>query len=501
MVLSCIQNKINMILTGGIIALARKDVDMTQGNILKHYISFAAPLALGLLFQQLYNTVDAAVIGHFGPPNALGAVTSTGSIVNMLIGIFNGLSLGTGVVLSQAYGAHDEKRISKIVHTTILSTFILCVIATVVGLVIARPALMWMNTNPEHMEMSATYLMTYFAGISGLLIYNMGSAILRAVGDSRRPLYFLIFSAVVNTVLDLLFVIVFDWAVFGVAFATIIAQGLSALLVLWVLMKEPHAYGLRLKELHIDRQELRSIFSLGLPSSIQQGLTSFSNVFVMRYVNEFGAACTDGWGAYNKLDMFLMVPVMAIAQASTTFVGQNWGAKQPRRARQGVRYGVWMSLVCLLTMAVGMLAFTEPLLTIITSDPDAITYGARFIRIITPFYVTICFNQLYAGALRGVGSARAPMIIFLASFVAFRQVYLYVTSLIFTPTFVASIQDTAFVSWLVDMGLIADKLDTAFFPMALAFPMGWIMASSLLIICYRRSRLFRSELLQEYAKG
>ena len=473
--------------------MARKDVDMTQGSILRHYIGFAAPLMLGLLFQQLYNTVDAAVIGHFGPENALGAVTSTGSIVNMMIGIFNGLSLGTGVVLSQAYGAHDEKRIGKIVHTTIMATLILCVIATAVGLLIARPALVWMKTNPEHMSMSTTYLMTYFAGISGLLIYNMGSAILRAVGDSRRPLYFLIFSAVLNTALDFLFVLAFDWGVFGVALATIIAQGASAVLVLWVLLREPQAYGLRLKTLRIDMAELQRIFSLGLPSSIQQGLTSFSNVFVMRYVNDFGAACTDGWGAYNKLDMFLMVPVMAIAQASTTFVGQNWGAKQPERARRGVRYGVWMSLACLITLAAVMLAFTEPLLHIITSEAGAITYGARFIRIITPFYVTICFNQLYAGALRGIGSAQAPMYIFLGSFVLFRQVYLAVTGAIFTPELVAKLADSAFTTWLVDMKLIADSLDLAFFPMALAFPMGWIMASALLIICYRRSKLFRCE--------
>lgn len=473
--------------------MARKDVDMTQGNILRHYIAFAAPLALGLLFQQLYNTVDAAVIGHFGPENALGAVTSTGSIVNMLIGIFNGLSLGSGVVLSQAYGAHDESRVRKVVHTTILFTLLLCVVATAAGLLIARPALQWMHTNPEHMEMSATYLMTYFAGISGLLIYNMGSAILRAVGDSKRPLYFLIFSAVLNTALDFLFVVAFDWGVLGVALATIIAQGASAVLVLWVLCHEQQAYGLRLSELRIDVKELKQIVGIGLPSSIQQGLTSFSNVFVMRYVNGFGAACTNGWGAYNKLDMFLMVPVMAIAQASTTFVGQNWGARQPERARRGVRYGVWMSLVCLIVMAALLLLFAEPLLHIITTDEAAITYGARFIRIITPFYVTICFNQLYAGALRGIGSARAPMVIFLASFVAFRQVYLYVTGLIFTPELVAALSDSAWTRFLVRFSLIENELDLAFFPMALAFPMGWMMASLLLIICYRRSRLFRAE--------
>ncbi len=455
--------------------MARKDVDMTQGSIFRHYLSFAAPLAVGLLFQQLYNAVDAAVIGNFGPPNALGAVTSTGSIVNMLIGIFNGLSLGTGVVLSQAYGAHDEERISKVVHTTMLSTVILSVIATVLGLFIARPALRMMNTPPEIMEMSATYLTTYFAGISGLLIYNMGSAILRAVGDSRRPLYFLIFSAVVNTVLDLVFVIAFGMGVFGVALATVIAQGASAVLVVYVLMKERGAYGLRLPEMRIDSGEFKAIFNLGLPSSIQQGLTSFSNVFVMAYVNAFGADCTSGWGAYNKLDMFLMVPVMALAQASTTFVGQNWGARQLERARRGVRYGVLMSLVCLIILAAGMLAFTEPLLHLITKNPAEVAYGARFIRIITPFSGTICFNQIYGGALRGIGSARTPMFIFLGSFVAFRQLYL------------------AFTNLLVTWGVIGHLSDPHFVLMSLAFPMGWMMASALLIIFYRRSRLFSGE--------
>ena len=455
--------------------MARKDVDMTQGNILKHYLSFAAPLAVGLLFQQLYNAVDAAIIGNFGPENALGAVTSTGSIVNMLIGIFNGLSLGTGVVLSQAYGAHDENRIRKVVHTTLLSTLILCVIATGIGLLIARPALIWMNTPDKIMDMSLTYLNTYFAGISGLLIYNMGSAILRAVGDSKRPLYFLIFSAVVNTVLDLLFVIVFDMGVFGVALATIIAQGASAVLVVWVLLKEKGAYGLRLPDLHIDKTEFKAIFSLGLPSSIQQGLTSFSNVFVMSYVNAFGPDCTSGWGAYNKLDMFLMVPVMALAQASTTFVGQNWGARRLERAKRGVRYGVLMAMACLVTMAALVLLFAEPLLHLITRNPAEIAYGIRFIRIITPFYITICFNQMYAGALRGIGSAKTPMIIFLGSFVAFRQAYLFLVNL------------------LVNGRVIGNLSDAHFFLMSLAFPMGWMLASTLLIIFYRRSKLFRAE--------
>ncbi len=453
--------------------MARKDVDMTHGNIFRHYLSFAAPLALGLLFQQLYNTVDAAVIGNYGSENALAAVTSTGSIVNMLIGIFNGLSVGAGVVISQAYGSHDEGRVQKVVHTTMMATLILCVIATVVGLLVSAPALDLMNTDPTVRDRSLIYLATYFAGISGLLIYNMGSAILRAVGDSKRPLYFLIFSAGLNTVLDLLFVIVFKWDVFGVAFATIIAQGASAALVLWVLLREPGVYGLRWKALKIDKDEFKKVFNVGFPTSIQQGLTSFSNVLVMSYVYAFGAECASGWGAYSKLDMFLMVPVMAIGQASTTFVGQNWGARQQQRARRGVRYGVMMCLACLITLAAGMLIFANPLVRLITKNPLEIDYGVRFIRIITPFYVTICFNQLFAGVLRGIGNAKVPMLIMLASFVGFRQLYL------------------GGVSLLISVGKVLYLSDTHFFLMSLAFPMGWLMASTLLTICYRRSALFK----------
>ena len=448
---------------------------MTRGNILRQYIEFAAPLALGLLFQQLYNTVDAAVIGNFGSPNALAAVTSTGSIVNMLIGIFNGLSMGAGVVLSHAYGSHDEQRIHRVVHTTMSATFILCIIATVIGLLVASPSLDLMNTDPTVRDRSMTYLTTYFAGISGLLIYNMGSAILRAVGDSRRPLYFLVFSAILNTVLDLFFVIVCKLDVFGVALATIIAQGASAVLVMGVLLREPKAYGLRWKDMHIDRGEFSQIFRIGLPSSIQQGLTSFSNVMVMSYVYEFGKECASGWGAYSKLDAFLMVPVMAIGQASTTFVGQNWGARQFDRARKGVRCAVGMSMLCLAVLAVLLLVFAQPLVRLITRDEAEISFGLRFIRIITPFYLTICFNQMYAGALRGIGSAKTPMIIFLASFVGFRQLYL------------------AGMNLLIQGRVIGYQSDAHFFLMSLAFPMGWMLASVLLTIFYRRSRLFRAQ--------
>ena len=320
-----------------------RDADMTQGNILRQYIDFALPLTVGLLFQQLYSAVDSIVVGNFVGETALGAVGSTGNIINMLIGVCNGLSLGAGAVISQAYGAKNHERISKAVHTTMLMTFLLCIVATAVGVAIVKPSLQLMRT-PDSMLVEATeYLTIYFAGIAGLLIYNMGSAILRAVGDSRRPLYFLVFSAVVNTVLDLLFVICFHMGVAGVAYATIIAQAASAVLVLYVLTKENASFGLRWSKLHIDGRTLKEILIIGLPASIQQGLTSFSNVFVQAYINDLGDLSASGWAAYNRIDMFLMVPTTAIGQASTTFVAQNWGAQQPERARKGVRTGILLA--------------------------------------------------------------------------------------------------------------------------------------------------------------
>lgn len=325
-----------------------RDADMTQGNILRQYIDFALPLTVGLLFQQLYSAVDSIVVGNFVGETALGAVGSTGNIINMLIGVCNGLSLGAGAVISQAYGAKNHERISKAVHTTMLMTFLLCIVATAVGVAIVKPSLQLMRT-PDSMLVEATeYLTIYFAGIAGLLIYNMGSAILRAVGDSRRPLYFLVFSAVVNTVLDLLFVICFHMGVAGVAYATIIAQAASAVLVLYVLTKEKASFGLRWSKLHIDGRTMKEILLIGLPASIQQGLTSFSNVFVQAYINDLGDLSASGWAAYNRIDMFLMVPTTAIGQASTTFVAQNWGAQQPERARAKAfaqasccRWGAW----------------------------------------------------------------------------------------------------------------------------------------------------------------
>lgn len=436
---------------------------MTQGTIWRQLLSFAVPMAIGLLFQQLYNTVDTIVVGRFVGKEALAAVGSTSSIINMLVGLSAGLSTGASVVISQCYGAHDHKNLHDAVHTTISVTLLMSVLATGLGLLIVRPMLVMMSTPDDVMEQAHTYLSIYFMGFAGLFVYNMGSGILRAVGDSRRPLYFLVFSAVLNTVFDLLFVIVFDLGVAGVAYATILAQFLSAALVLFVLTHEHTAYGIRWRDIRLDVPMFKRILSIGLPSAVQQGITAFSNVFVQGYINFFGSACMAGWSSYNKLDVFILIPMQAISLASTTFVGQNYGAKKYSRARKGVTQALGMSIVITAVLAVVVILCSSTLIQLFTNDPEVAAFGIRFIALISPFYVACCFNQIYAGALRGVGNAKIPMLIMLFSFVLFRQGYL----------------------------LVAKLLGNSLTAISLAYPMGWVMCSILLAIFYRRSALYK----------
>ena len=436
---------------------------MTEGNIWMHMIRFSVPTAIGLLFQQLYNTVDTLVVGQFVGKQAQAAVGSTGPIINTVVGFCAGLATGASVVISQRYGAHDQEGLSKAVHTTVAVTFLLSLIATAIGQVIIMPMLRFMQTPEDVIGDSSLYLTIYFAGISGILFYNLGSGILRAVGDSRRPLLFLILSALLNTGLDLLFVIVFGMKTDGVALATVLSQLLSAALILITLSTEKGSYGIRWRQLRIDRESVRQILRIGLPSSVQAAITSFSNVFVQSYINYFGSACMAGYGIYGKIDAFVLIPVQSISMSSTTFVGQNWGAKQPARARAGVRAATLMSLLS--TAVLGLLVFVlaRPLMRLFSPEEDVIEYGIRFIRIITPFYLAVCFNQIYAGALRGIGDATMPTVIMLISFVAFRQVYLAVTR----------------------------ALGAGFLAVALAYPVGWILCSTLLLIRYSRSPLVR----------
>ena len=448
--------------------MARKtDTDMTRGVIWKLLVQFSVPMMIGLLFQQLYNTVDAMVVGRFCSTEALAAVSCNGNIINVLVGTFAGLATGASVVISQAYGSHDDERLSKAVHTTAAITLILCVAGTVIGILTANPLLALTKPDPAVVEDAQLYLKIYFAGLTGLLIYNVGSGVLRAVGDSTRPVYFLIVSAVTNTILDIVFVVWFDMGVAGVAWATVIAELVSALLVIYVLVRAKAAYGIRVSKIRIDRPLFKQILALGLPSAIQTGITSFSNVFVQSYINSFNAAGMAAWGIYNKLDAFVCLPMQALSMASSTFVGQNWGAGLIKRAKEGVSSAVKLSLIITASLAVIAILFKTPLLRIFSDDADVLDYGRYFINIITPFYVIILFNNIYSGALRGIGDAKTPTVIMLLSFVAFRQLYLF--------------------TFCKLLGFEGNRL-----VISLAYPVGWIMCSTLINIYYRKSALCKN---------
>ena len=447
----------------------RKDVDMTEGNITKHIVSFALPLLIGNIFQQLYNTVDTWVVGNFVSNEAFSAVGTVGPIINMLIGFFMGLSSGAGVVISQFYGAKRETEVSRAVHTSILLTLILGVVFTLIGLGMAPVMLKLMKTPQEVFPESQAYLTIYFSGILGLMLYNIGAGILRAVGDSQRPFYFLVVCAIMNTVLDLLFVLVFHMGVEGVALATILSQASSAVLVLITLMRSSGCIRLDWRSLKIHWDMLKKIITVGIPAALQMAVTSFSNIFVQSYINFFGADCMSGWTAYAKVDQLLFLPMQSIALASTTFVGQNLGRNQPERARKGVSISLKIAMVSTVVMMIPVLIFAAPIVGFFNSKPEVIDYGTLLLHWLSPFYVLCCFNQIYSGALRGAGNSRAPMVIMLSSFVVFRQIYLFAMS----------------------------RICNEIIPIAMSYPAGWLLCSALTGIYYHKVKLGKTRLVDD----
>ena len=438
----------------------RYDVDMTQGGILRHLVIFSLPLLAGNIFQQLYNMVDAWVVGNFVSDSAFSAVGMVGTVINVLIGFFMGLSNGAGVLISQYYGAKQYAKVHDTVHTAIVMTLILGVIFTILGIAMVPFVLNLIMKMPENVyPQGKAYLTIYFAGVIGLMIYNMCSSILRSVGDSKRSFYFLVISAVVNTVLDLVFVLVFKMGVEGVAYATIIAQFISAVLSMMALVKSDTCIVLVFKDLRINFDELKKIFSIGFPSAIQLAITAFSNVFVYSYINYFGSDMAGGWTAYSKIDQFIMLPLQSISIAITTFVGQNYGKNDIPRARKGVRVAFLLAFGISAFLMIPELVFSPYLVRFFNSKPEVIEYGTLLIRWITPFFLLNSVTQILSGALRGTGNTKAPMIIMLTSFVGFRQCYLYIMSNFISNTEI---------------------------PIAMAFPAGWMMCACLTFIYYMK---------------
>ena len=443
---------------------------MTQGSVVGHLVRFAIPLLLGNLFQQLYNTVDLWVVGRYVSNEAYSAVGTVTPIINMLIGFFLGLASGAGVVISQYYGAKKEEQVRQTVHTSLVMTVILGIVLTVVGILIIPLMLRLMKTDLQAVPEATTYLTIYFAGVLGLMLYNMGSGILRAVGDSNRPFYFLVVSALLNIALDLFFVIGLRMGVEGVAYATILSQGISAVLILIVLARSEACIQLRLRDLKVSLHILRQIVRIGIPSALQMAITSFSNVFVQSYINVFGLDCMSGWPSCTKIAQFLLLPVQSLALAATTFVGQNLGTGQVDRAKRGTRCALFLSWG--ITMSLSLIVVpTAPFLVAFFNDkPEVVAYGVMFLRLLCPCYVLVCINQIYAGSLRGAGIRQAPTYIMLFSFVLFRQIYLYILT-----------------NYIVNVPL----------PVAAGYPLGWLVCSILTLIYYSRVDLAGSRVVED----
>ena len=402
--------------------------DMTSGSIIRQVILFSLPLMLGNVFQMLYNTVDTLVVGNFVSKQALAAVGSTTMIVNMAVFFFNGFSIGAGVLIGQSFGARDMKRLHAAIETTMTATFLLSLLFTFAGAAGVPAMLRMMSTPDDVFQDAVTYLTIYFYGISGLLIYNMGSGILRAVGDTRHPLMFLVLTSLLNIALDLLFVLGLHMGVEGVAYATILSQFISAALILVLLTRAEDIYRLTWHDLRLDFGILRRIFAVGLPAGIQSVITAFSNVFVQSYINVFGSSCMAGWSCYNKLDQFIMLPMSSMAMAATTFVSQNIGAGQEERASRGTRVTVLLSVAVTGVIALALFIFAEPAIRWFNRDAEVVRFGALFMHANVFFLLCNCVNHVLAGALRGRGDSRGPMVIMLTGFVAIRQIYLYVVS-------------------------------------------------------------------------
>jgi len=440
----------------------RSDMDMTSGPIVRQIITFALPLLFGSLFQQLYNTVDTWVVGNFVGKNSFSAVGTLSSATNLIISFFMGFSNGASVIISHYFGAKDDASVNRASHTFMAVTLILCVALTIIGIAIIPLLLQIMKSPAEVAAEQKIYLTIYFAGISGLLIYNMGSAILRAIGDSTHPFIFLVVSASLNIVLDLVFVIFFDMGTAGVAYATIIAQGISALLVLRVLFTTDTSIRISVRKIKIDTMILGKIFKVGMPSALQMAVTCFSNIFVQSYINFFGADVMGGWTSYIKVDQLVLLPMQSIAMATQTFVGQNLGTMNTERARQGVRTSLNMSLISTAVLIAAVIPLARFIVEIFigSEEPGVILYGTMFLTYLTPAYLLPCFNQIYAGALRGCGKSGIPMAAMLLSFVAFRQVYLFI---------------------------MANYISNTIMPIAMGYPAGWLVCSLILIVAYKRN--------------
>ena len=397
---------------------------LTEGSVWKKMLLFALPILWGNVFQQFYNAFDSWVVGKFIGDTALAAVSSSGSLIFMFVGFFNGVAMGAGVIIARFYGAQDHKNMSLAIHTDVAFGLVAGSILTVLGVVFSPTILRWMNTPENVLPQSVAYFRFYFCGAIFTVLYNIFVGILHAVGDSKHPLYYLIFSTFVNIVLDLLFVAVFKWGVGAAAMATTISQGVSTLLCCIRLMRVKEPYQLKLRAIRFDFSCLKTIIRFGLPSGVQNSVISIANVVVQTNINAFGAAAMAGCGAYSKLEGFSFLPVTCFSMALATFVGQNLGAQKHDRVKKGMVFGIVCS--CVTAELIGILSylFAPQLIAFFNNAPEVVDFGARHMRTICLFNGLLAFSHCVAGIMRGAGKATVPMITMLICWCLIRVSYI-----------------------------------------------------------------------------
>lgn len=388
-----------------------RSVNLIEGSILKGLILFSLPLMASNLFQQFYNTMDSLVVGQFVGSTALAAVGSTGSLSFMVIGFFMGFGTGSGVIISQHYGANEPEEVSKSVHTAMALAIFFGIVLGIIGILVAPGLLKLMNTPDNVMDQAVLYLRIYFGGVITLTIYNIGSGIMRAVGDSKRPLYYLVIAGITNVVLNLIFVIVFHLGVAGVALATIASQLLSSILVVHDLMKAQESYRLELRKIRFHKDILIKIAKIGIPAGIQSMVISLSNIVIQSKINIFGSSAMAGQAAAQRIDGFVYMPLNAFSLAMTTYTAQNLGAGKFDRVHKGTRTAMLLGLVCTIVLGWGAALMARPLVGLFSDEEEVLYYGVRSVLVLGGTYFTFVFNDILAGVIRGAGNAVVPMTI------------------------------------------------------------------------------------------
>lgn len=430
----------------------KKTTIMTEGSIWKKLLMYSIPLILGNLFQQLYNTVDSIIVGNYIGSEALAAVGSSGSIINLLIGFCVGASAGAGVVIAQFFGAQDKEGVRKAVHTTLAIAIAAGVVMTVVGILLVPFLLRAMGTPEEVFGQAVTYLQVYFGGIFFSVIYNMSAGILNAVGNSSRSLIYLMIAAVSNIFLDLLLVVVLKMGIVGAALATDISQLLSCIFILLFLTRSQEIYRVRLREIRFYERMSSKIIKIGLPTGIQHVVISFSNVLVQSSVNSFGAAAMAGFAAYIKIDGFNILPVMSFSTAATTFTGQNIGAGKYDRVKRGMYVSLAMGIIYTIATGILLLIFAPQVIGVFTDNQEVVTYGVYIMKFFCPFYWSLAILHVLSGTIRGTGHTLEPMLVILFSLCVFRVIW--ITAALSIAHQFSYVMVVYPLSWMVGMILI-----------------------------------------------